>query len=116
MQEIPTIEKQETNGDSVHLYFKVTDAIKWFTGHFPGKPILPGVVQIDWAVYFAHKYFELPDGFMCMEKIKFQNLIVPDQKLHLILKKKPDNTRFSFQYKCNDKSFSSGILNLSKPS
>lgn len=31
----------------------------YFEGHFPGFQILPGVVQLDWAIHFACKLFNI---------------------------------------------------------
>ncbi|HET9680305.1 MAG TPA: AMP-binding protein, partial [Gammaproteobacteria bacterium] len=113
---LPDIVQSERNGNSLRLSFTVTDEIKWFTGHFPNKPILPGVVQIDWAIHFAQAHFGSSSGFQRMEKIKFQNLIVPGQKLNLVLEQKPDNTRIAFRYEYDEQTFSSGIVKLGEDS
>lgn len=49
----------------------------YFDGHFPGAPILPGVVQIDWVIAFGRRCFDLPPVFIGMQALKFQQVIPP---------------------------------------
>lgn len=52
-----------------------------FQGHFPEQPILPGVVQIDWAIALARSIYTLPSQLHRMEALKFQALIQPGMRL-----------------------------------
>lgn len=58
-----------------------------FQGHFPDNPILPGVLQIDWAVHTtAEAFATLPaSAFSGMSQIKFIQPIAPGSWLKLEL-------------------------------
>lgn len=69
-----------------------------FQGHFPGNPILPGVVQIDWAVTASQEAFEqTPAGqFRGMSQIKFKVPIAPASWLKLELSLSGSSVKFEF--------------------
>ena len=56
-----------------------------FAGHFPDFPILPGVVQLDWAVHYAREFLQLGQSVMRVERLKFTCPISPNTPLHLSL-------------------------------
>jgi ApeI dehydratase len=74
----------------------VDDSLPYFTGHFPGKPILPGVVQIQWALDTADEVF--PDTpatrFAGMSQIKFKTPIEPGTWLQLTLAQQQHTVTF----------------------
>ena len=63
----------------------------WCAGHFPGQPIMPGVLQIEamaqTACYIALKSLNAAPGtlgyFTTMEKIKFYHMVKPGDTLEL---------------------------------
>lgn len=57
----------------------------YFDGHFPGAPILPGVVQIDWAIAYGRQCFNLPPVFLGIHALKFQQVITPELPVTLEL-------------------------------
>ena len=70
----------------------VRDDEFWCAGHFPGKPIMPGVLQIEslaqTACFLALKYLNINDGktlgyFTTMERIKFSHMVKPGDTLEL---------------------------------
>ncbi len=70
----------------------VRDDEFWCAGHFPGKPIMPGVLQIEalaqTACFVALKKLGAADGktlgyFTTMEKIKFSHMVHPGDTLEL---------------------------------
>ena len=56
-----------------------------FQGHFPGDPILPGVVQVDWAIRFGTEAFGPLGRFRGLEQVKFLGLIRPGERVELQL-------------------------------
>jgi 3-hydroxymyristoyl/3-hydroxydecanoyl-(acyl carrier protein) dehydratase len=68
-----------------------------FQGHFPGQPILPGVVQIEWAMALARTVFPLPRRLARMETLKFQALIQPGMRLSLDLHWRPERAQVEFR-------------------
>lgn len=71
----------------------VRDDEFWCAGHFPGKPIMPGVLQVEalaqTACFVAFKRMDPAEAantlgyFTTMEKIKFSHMVHPGDKLEL---------------------------------
>jgi hypothetical protein len=69
----------------------------WFAGHFPGQPVLPGVVQIDWAIALAKDLGIDAATFSGIPRVKFSSLVLPDAVLRLSLAKTANGLRFSYE-------------------
>jgi acyl-coenzyme A synthetase/AMP-(fatty) acid ligase len=70
----------------------------YFDGHFRGAPILPGVVQVDWALALGRENFDLPPVFRTMQALKFQQVIRPDMTFALELLHDPLKSSLAFRY------------------
>ena len=82
-------EYNENSGVGIHY---VRDDEFWCSGHFPGKPIMPGVLQIEalaqTACFIALCKLGLTEGnalgyFTTMEKIKFSHMVMTGDVLEL---------------------------------
>jgi acyl-coenzyme A synthetase/AMP-(fatty) acid ligase len=69
----------------------------YFDGHFPGRPILAGVVQIDWVIAFGRRYFELPPSFRGVHALKFQRVIPPELPIRVELMHEASKCALSFK-------------------
>ena len=69
-----------------------------FTGHFPQTPVLPGVVQLDWAIALAAPLLAANLRFAGMEVLKFQQLVRPGDALQLDLRFEPERGKLYFSY------------------
>ena len=54
-----------------------------FNGHFPGHPILPGVVLLDRAIFLAHS--QRSDGGLTVSQCKFLSTVGPEEVLTFVL-------------------------------
>ncbi len=78
-----------------------------FTGHFPDKPIMPGVLIIEAMAQTAGAIclFERGSGkpgvvyFMTIDKAKFRRPVVPGDQLRLYVKKVKQRANIS-KYEC----------------
>ena len=52
----------------------------YFAGHFPGQPIVPGVVLIDAAVQVAAQATDRPLRLLRLAHAKFLQAVGPDQE------------------------------------
>jgi acyl-coenzyme A synthetase/AMP-(fatty) acid ligase len=69
----------------------------YFDGHFPDVPILPGVVQLDWAIAFGQRCFNLPPDFLGVHALKFQQVIQPE--IPVVLELVYDETKSCMTFK-----------------
>ena len=69
----------------------------YFDGHFPGRPILPGVVQIDWVIACGRQCFDLPPLFRGVYALKFQRVIPPETPVRLEIIHDDAKSTLSFQ-------------------
>lgn len=86
-------EIREYNDTSAVGVKYVRDDEFWCDGHFPGNPIMPGVLQIEalaqTACYVAFKRVSPEERdnmlgyFTTMERIKFSHMVHPGDKLEL---------------------------------
>lgn len=82
---VPTMRLLERAPGRVLLELTVPADLLYFDGHFTAAPVLPGVVQLDWAIAQGRRHFALPPRFEAVHVLKFQQLIRPDQPLQLEL-------------------------------
>jgi acyl-coenzyme A synthetase/AMP-(fatty) acid ligase/3-hydroxymyristoyl/3-hydroxydecanoyl-(acyl carrier protein) dehydratase len=106
----PDLIAQEQHEDEWRLQLIVPLDLAHFPGHFPGTPILPGVVQIDWAINLAKRLMDLPPRFAGMEVLKFQQLVRPGDRLSLTLRFDPERSKLHFAYRNGDAACSSGRI------
>lgn len=57
----------------------------YFDGHFTVAPVLPGVVQVDWALHYGRLHFGLVGVFGGINALKFQQMIRPGMPVQLEL-------------------------------
>jgi len=70
----------------------------YFDGHFASAPILPGVVQVEWAIRYGRQYFDLPPQFRAVHALKFQQVILPDNPVQLELLHDAHKGSLQFRY------------------
>lgn len=98
------------NGASpqVILDLHVMPEIVHFAGHFPGAAILPGVVQVDWAIHFARQHLPLDGTFSALESLKFLAVVRPGARLRLSLTWDAERKRLDFAYATPLRKYSAG--------
>jgi 3-hydroxyacyl-[acyl-carrier-protein] dehydratase len=79
----------------------------WCRGHFPGYPVLPGVLIVEAAAQLAVVYYRMTVGkggkglffFAGIDEVKFREAVKPGTKL--ILTCKPEELKFKrSRFKC----------------
>jgi len=99
--------------DHWQLELGIPPDLAHFTGHFPQTPVLPGVVQIDWAIALARELIvDLPPHFQGMEVLKFQQLARPGDQLQLTLRFDRERGKLHFAYRNGEAPCSSGRILL----
>lgn len=87
--------------------FKFTGEERFFRGHFPGAPILPGVVQLELAHKAAEEMLGMPLVLKAVKRMKFVNVIEPTDEVTLEL----DGEReVNYRFLKGDKVCSQGVL------
>lgn len=107
---LPEILDEKHVDDRVILELSIPENLAYFNGHFPGQPILPGVVQIDWSVRLARARLPVRGEFSAARNLKFVSMIRPGARLILSLAVSADQSRLSFAYACSTRKCSSGTL------
>lgn len=107
---LPAVREQECIGDRARIVLVANATLEYFAGHFPGFPVLPGVVQVGWTREFSDLLFGGRHTVKGMRRIKFMRLITPEIPVTLELNR--DQGRINFHYFDSDSSFSSGVLEV----
>jgi 3-hydroxymyristoyl/3-hydroxydecanoyl-(acyl carrier protein) dehydratase len=105
------LEQVEADGEW-SLQLAVPPDLAYFSGHFPQTPVLPGVVQVEWALNLGRQLMELPIKFAGMEVLKFQQLVRPGDEIQLHLRFDPLRSKLYFAYRNETATCSSGRILL----
>ncbi|WP_448564089.1 ApeI family dehydratase [Thalassotalea ganghwensis] len=112
MSSLPDVIEILSQKDEVSLRLFIGENIEYFEGHFPQAAILPGVVQLDWAIHYAKQHFILASSSVKnVEVLKFQVVIAPNSEVTLSLSQKSPH-KFTFSYSSNKGVHSSGRIVL----
>ena len=92
------LSQTETDGQWT-LNLSIPPDLAFFSGHFPKTPVLPGVVQVDWALALGQQLLDLPPRFAGMEVLKFQQLVRPGDAIELTLRFDRERGKLHFAYR-----------------
>lgn len=81
---------EHVEGESLHASYDVTGEEDFFAGHFPGNPIMPGVLQLEAlaqagsiALLSQEKFKDKLPMFGGVEKVRWRRIVRPGETLHL---------------------------------
>jgi acyl-coenzyme A synthetase/AMP-(fatty) acid ligase/3-hydroxymyristoyl/3-hydroxydecanoyl-(acyl carrier protein) dehydratase len=94
----------------VELALHIPHNLFYFGGHFPGNPVLPGVVQIEWAQHFGRQFFTGTAKFVRLEALKFHHIIQPEDPVTLQLEWDKTKSRLNFSFTNHSIKYSSGRI------
>ncbi|WP_332853716.1 AMP-binding protein [Duganella sp. S19_KUP01_CR8] len=95
---LPQLRELEREPQRVLLEVSAPANLLYFDGHFDVAPILPGVVQVDWAIHYGRHYFNLPPQFKGINALKFQQVIQPETPVQLELLHDAAKSCLQFRY------------------
>jgi 3-hydroxyacyl-[acyl-carrier-protein] dehydratase len=76
---------RDTEGNPVFTFrFAADEPV--FGGHFPGRPLLPGVFQLEMARAAAEWTEGRPLAIRSVDKAKFTRPVLPDETIRLVLR------------------------------
>jgi acyl-CoA synthetase (AMP-forming)/AMP-acid ligase II len=110
-KEAELLSQQQVDGEW-HLDLMIPPDLAYFSGHFPQTPVLPGVVQVDWALSLGRRLLDLPPRFAGMEVLKFQQLVRPGDQVALTLRFDAERSKLYFAYRNTEAACSSGRIVL----
>ena len=111
----PKVTALRQEGERAELDLEIPPDLRWFDGHFPDAPVLPGVVQLEWAMEFARRHLGLRQPAARLFQVKFKSVIQPNDRVTLKLTHDPKGPRLKFSYDREDGTCSSGSITLVPP-
>ncbi len=110
--EILSVRRDEAHAQ---LQLRVPAELHHFDGHFDGLALLPGVVQVDWAIRLARAHFAIRGEFRQLSALKFMRVIAPGAETELALQWRADTGELAFRYGDAAKPYSSGRVRFASP-
>ena len=84
--------------DGRRLALTVPPGLRWFQGHFPGRPVLAGVVQLDGLVLRqAERLWPDLGVLAAVLRLKFKRPVLPGARLTLTLRRRAADRSVAFE-------------------
>jgi acyl-coenzyme A synthetase/AMP-(fatty) acid ligase/3-hydroxymyristoyl/3-hydroxydecanoyl-(acyl carrier protein) dehydratase len=97
---------------SLERTLRVPADLAFLEGHFPGRPVVAGVVQIHWVMLAARELLGPALRARSLEGVRFRDLLLPDQVFQLELEISSDGAALRFRLFTDDSVFSAGRVVL----
>jgi 3-hydroxyacyl-[acyl-carrier-protein] dehydratase len=108
----PIVMAHRLGTDSAELELVVPHDLDFIRGHFPDAPVVPGVVQIKWAIALAQRYLAVEGNCTALENVKFQRVMTPRSRVTLRLDYAAAAHKLRFLFASVDVRYSSGRVVL----
>lgn len=99
--------QREDAGATLLVEARVPKDLVFFDGHFPGRPVLPGFVQLHWVAELAREHLGVSLVCSRIEALRFREPLRPDDAFSLRIAS-GDGLRFAFRR--GDRTVSEGRL------
>jgi 3-hydroxyacyl-[acyl-carrier-protein] dehydratase len=102
--------------DAVSFTFCFPASDATFAGHFPNRPLLPGVFQLEMARFAAELFLKQPLQLREVTKAKFLRPIIPNETVRVELKlaEKPDTIQARASFSVSGQPAGEAILQLAR--
>jgi 3-hydroxyacyl-[acyl-carrier-protein] dehydratase len=81
-------------------------------GHFPGTPVVPGVVVLDHVLRASQKWRGHSVHATAIRQVKFQSALLPDERANISLEL--DGTTLNFRVTRGEQSIAQGVFVLAE--
>ena len=110
----PDLIKKTQSAARLEQRVRVPETLAYLEGHFPGHPIVPGVVQVQWVLEAATAWLGRRPVVRRMDAIKFKTPLLPGRTFSLVIEQAQSDTEalLRFSLKDGETLFSSGRLVL----
>ena len=99
--------------DEIIMRAKVPSESPWFSGHFPGEPILPGIAQLDMVRDAVARLHQLPFRVSGVKKVRFKRVVKPEELMRItVVPKKGEDMSYVFRITVEGEQVSNGILTV----
>jgi len=107
----PQLVSEEVSLSEITQELFLPQNLIYFQGHFPDLAILPGVVQLKWAIELAGKLCADPNKpLRTIKRLKFTNIIRPESTVSLNVAYNADKGFATFRYFDAEHVYSQGQL------
>lgn len=104
----PEVLGASTVDGAVELALRIPPGLPFFPDHFPRQPMVPGVVQLDWAISLGRAHLGFGGDFRGLAGLKFQHPLLPGAQVTLRLAHA--GGELSFAYRTAARPCSSGRI------
>lgn len=94
----PEIVRELVNPPRAEFELLIPEQLYYLQGHFPQRPVLPGVIQVHWAIQLARRTLSTNAVFTGFEALKFHQIIEPLSRLKLTLEQSEETGKLRFSY------------------
>ncbi len=105
----PQVIEERCVANRIEQRCRVPEDLAQAEGHFPGMPIVPGVVQLQWVIEVAKRLEPASDYVEVVEALKFHSLLRPGEPFELRVERTADSIT-AFRLHGDGQTFSSGRL------
>lgn len=108
----PIVVERRLDAPTAESVIAIPVELRYLRGHFPGHPVVPGVVQIKWALEEAARQLGTGMHVRALEAVKFNRIISPGEQVTLSLRFDDKSNKLHFLYASVAGTYSSGRILL----
>lgn len=82
----------------------------WFSGHFPGDPILPGIAQLRMVAELIAGSGAENRRMAGLSRVKFRKIVRPDEVLDIQVTRGDKADQYSFKITSGSEDVASGMM------
>ncbi len=87
---------------------------RWFSGHFPGQPILPGVAQLGMVAELLAAQHHPALRLTALRRVKFKKIVQPGEALDIQIEYCDKNDHYFFRITSGNQDVCSGTMRCSR--
>ena len=103
----------DSDPEEISLDIQVPPESNWFSGHFPGEPILPGIAQLGMVFDAINRSGRQNFKITGIRRVRFKQIIRPNDPLRLTVRPQKDCAgAYDFRIQVNEGLACSGVITV----